>query len=439
MTKDGRRVVLIDIYRSFKTDFVSLEPQAFPEGFSPLTYWERLPYGNLAGFHGCLTGRDVPLDLRATSPLWNTFPLAEDPDSSFEAAASLISEALVSKQWAIPNGAVVKLRVGPFEYFELWEFGGGVYFLGRSRKGEYAVFWLNMKHGVLVFQSLDPYQVTILEKEGAERLHAALMLLFSAIVRDFLVIETREKVFETRRQRLNIPGSQREGPITIYLPRVKYVSSADVQRCASELSHHERRPHFVRAHLRKSSTASEYQLSLASIYSFDVPSGYTFVRPHERGHKSRDTIYRSRSALQSLFQSTMLQPGAAEKPADWFQFERDVQTIMKKLGFQTEHVAASHGGDHGVDIYATKGQDLDAIAWVIQCKCYSPNRKVQPSTVRELLGVLAEYPRGTRGMIVTTSTFTSGARRKAAETNIHLIDGEEFARLLESQTNRLFS
>lgn len=435
MTKEGRRVVLIDLYRSQKMGFVDLEPREFPQTFSPLSYWQRLPTGHIKGFSGCLTGRDVPLDLGSKSPLWRTFPLAENADSSFDAAALLLSEALASKKWSIPNGAIVKLSVGPFEYFELWEFSNGVYFLGRSDKAEYAPFWLNTSIGYLIFEARDPRYVTILKQGEPERLAAALVLLFSAIVRDFHVVETRETVFETRLERLNIHRLQREGPVTVYLPRVRYVSSADVQNCASELAHQERRPHFVRGHLRKSSTATEYQLLIASRYGFDVPTGYTFVRPHERGNKSRDTIYRSRSALQSLYQATSPETGTSEKPVEWFQFERDVQTVMNKLGFKTEHVAASHRGDHGVDVYATKGRDLDAISWVIQCKCYSPNRKVQPSTVRELLGVLEEYPRGTRGMIVTTSTFTSGARTRAEETNIHLIEGEEFTRLLGSETN----
>ena len=38
-------------------------------------------------------------------------------------------------------------------------------------------------------------------------------------------------------------------------------------------------------------------------------------------------------------------------------------------------------------------------------------------------------------MIVTTSSFTSGAQKRAEEANIYLIEGEEFTRLLGSETN----
>ncbi|MFA9210494.1 MAG: restriction endonuclease, partial [Moraxellaceae bacterium] len=48
----------------------------------------------------------------------------------------------------------------------------------------------------------------------------------------------------------------------------------------------------------------------------------------------------------------------------WFQFERDVQRVMEHLGFKVEHVAAARRGDRGVDVFATKGVDLDEVAWV---------------------------------------------------------------------------
>ena len=103
---------------------------------------------------------------------------------------------------------------------------------------------------------------------------------------------------------------------------------------------------------------------------------------------------------------------------------------MERLGFEVEHVAASRRGDQGVDVYARKGADLDEICWVIQCKCYAPKHKVGPGAIRELIGTLQGYPGGTRGMLVTTSSFSTGAKDKAKEANIRLINGEEFVRLL---------
>jgi HJR/Mrr/RecB family endonuclease len=114
---------------------------------------------------------------------------------------------------------------------------------------------------------------------------------------------------------------------------------------------------------------------------------------------------------------------------DWFRFERDVQAAAVGLGFEVVHVAASRAGDQGVDLYASKGLDLDQVAWVIQCKCYGPDHLVGPHVVRELLGALQAHPRGTRGMIVTTSDFTDAAKRLAASNHVRLMNGDEFVKL----------
>lgn len=267
-------------------------------------------------------------------------------------------------------------------------------------------------------------------REKIIKIEAALKLLLSAIVRDFYVVETRESVFSTTQEKqLPVQRLKREGPVTVYLPRVKSVRSPDIRLCTKELGHKERRAHFVRAHVRKSRFASEHQLILASRYGLQVPEGHTFVRPHRRGQKTRDIIYVSRSALQSLYQAVPPRSSKSDAPTDWFRFERDVQELMTRFGFVVDHVGASRSGDHGVDVFARKGSDLEEVSWVIQCKCYSVRQKVGPGIIQALMGALQEYPRGTRGMVVTTSSFTSGARRIATEANIRLMDGEEFGRL----------
>ncbi len=100
---------------------------------------------------------------------------------------------------------------------------------------------------------------------------------------------------------------------------------------------------------------------------------------------------------------------------------------MEKQGFEVQHRAAARNGDQGVDLYATKGADLEAVNWIIQCKCYHLGHPIGPDKLRELHGVVMTYPPGTRGMIVTTSSFTSGARALASELSIRLMDGAEFA------------
>jgi restriction endonuclease Mrr len=131
-----------------------------------------------------------------------------------------------------------------------------------------------------------------------------------------------------------------------------------------------------------------------------------------------------------LFQERVVEQ-TSSKAISWFQFEKDVAALMQRLGFTVEHKAVSRSGDQGVDILATKISPQTE-SWIIQCKCYSPHRKIGPDTVRELLGTIQLYPQRGSGMIITTSSFTRGAEALAEEHQIRLINGLEFAKLLAS-------
>jgi hypothetical protein len=407
-----------------------LTPSEFPEWFSPELYWPRMPRMPPTNLGRLVGPSDVPIDLGVDAPAWSTFPLAEKAEEVSASAEALIEEAQTHKTNCIPNGAVLQLAVGPFLYLEAWERRRSVDFVCRSPKGEFALAQLDVTDGSMNFDLFWNRP----QGEESDRMEAALKLLLAATVRDFFVVEERERVFDAKKTTRALPGERRrrEGPVTIYLPRVKYRSPPDLARCAAELNQAERRSHFVGAHLRKAASASEHQLFLAARYGIEVPTGFTFVRPHERGQKGRQIIYRSRSALRSLYQVDPAADGAP-KQVEWFAFERDVQGLMKALGFTVEHVAASRSGDEGVDLLASKGADLDESRWIIQCKCYAPKNKVGPSVIRELVGTLKAQSAGTRGMVVTTSTFTSGARELAQSEGIRLMDGAEFAARLQGR------
>ena len=139
------------------------------------------------------------------------------------------------------------------------------------------------------------------------------------------------------------------------------------------------------------------------------------------------TIYRSRSALQLIY--NIVDPGGSTD-VEWFKFERDVVSLMKVLGYDVKHQASNRSGDGGVDVFAydPKGDEI----WAIQCKCYAAHHKVGPEVIRALYGSMTSYPEGTKGMVVTTSTFTAGAKKEAHKMNITLIDGCQFTDLAAS-------
>jgi Holliday junction resolvase len=253
-----------------------------------------------------------------------------------------------------------------------------------------------------------------------ERLQIGISILLAAIIRDFWVVEERQRVFgvaaKTKKAaRLRSDWGKKS---VVYIPRIRYVG--DIQNRADELNYVIRRPHFVIGHLRKALQASERQIVLAKQYGIVVPEGFTFVRPHRRGDKAQETIYRSRSALQCI---RALKPEHMETGSDaWFTYELNVKNWLSSYGYEVEHMAANRHGDGGVDIQAYKeGEHL-----LVQCK-YWQTEKIGPKVIREMLGTLQTFPKGARGVIVTSTELTEGARIKAIDNGIQFIENADFS------------
>ena len=429
-TDCGRKLPWIDT--SGRIQWLELEPRSFPKGIDAREFWTRLDYDSLRfGWGYLLSGADVSVSKSELLNMLDVLPSCENVEECEEQAEFLLNEADANKEGCIPPNAVVELSVGPFVEIELREVHNNV------------LVALRHENGLVLFSTVEPeksyWSVELPFEEddnngqlAARKATAAIKLLLAAVIRDFWVVEHRERVFQTKQVESRLTGrnTPNSGPRIVYLPRVKYdfQESPDVEKCGEQLDTTVRRSHFVQGHLRRSQQPSEHQLALAARYGIIVPEGYTFVRPHERGKSERDVIYRSRSALRSLYSEL---PESGELGSvEWFRFEKDVKRLMETLGFNVEHVAASGRGDMGVDVFATKGTDLDAVHWVIQCKCWKLNRKISPSVIRELAGTMTRYPQGTRGMVVTTSDFTSGAINEAEAHGIRLMPGKEFAERL---------
>ena len=112
-------------------------------------------------------------------------------------------------------------------------------------------------------------------------------------------------------------------------------------------------------------------------------------------------------------------------------FERLSQRLLRESGF-TQVVVTGQSGDGGIDGYGTLQINLLVSFKVLfQCKRYS--KSVSPSHVRDFRGAMAG--RADKGIIITTGTFTTEARREATRDGvppIELIDGEKLLDMLES-------
>lgn len=111
-------------------------------------------------------------------------------------------------------------------------------------------------------------------------------------------------------------------------------------------------------------------------------------------------------------------------------FERLCQRLLRESGF-TQVIVTGQSNDGGIDGHGTlQINPLLSFKVLFQCKRYA--KSVSPSHVRDFRGAMAG--RADKGIILTTGTFTTEARREAIRDGvspIELIDSEKLVELLE--------
>jgi pSer/pThr/pTyr-binding forkhead associated (FHA) protein len=110
-----------------------------------------------------------------------------------------------------------------------------------------------------------------------------------------------------------------------------------------------------------------------------------------------------------------------------FDFEKMVGELFKRLRFET--LVTRQVADGGVDVVAVNHGLIFRGRYLIQCKRYNPSNRVSRPEIQTFHGRIAVEPRA-RGIFITTSSFTRGARRFAELTGINLIDGQELEKLI---------
>lgn len=111
-------------------------------------------------------------------------------------------------------------------------------------------------------------------------------------------------------------------------------------------------------------------------------------------------------------------------------FERFSQRLLREAGFQDVTVTGK-SGDGGIDgIGILQVNALVSFKVLFQCKRYVSS--VTPSQVRDFRGAM--QGRADKGIIITTGTFTSEAKKEAFRDGvppIELMDGERLIDMLE--------
>lgn len=115
------------------------------------------------------------------------------------------------------------------------------------------------------------------------------------------------------------------------------------------------------------------------------------------------------------------------KSLDPFYFEKVILILLKKMGYG-DFIETSKTGDGGIDGIINEDKlGLDKI--YIQAKRYGEN-KVREKDIRNFIGAMSGDTK--KGVFVTTSSFDSGATKKAHEAHhtIILIDGLKLVNLM---------
>ncbi|WP_243763503.1 restriction endonuclease [Allobranchiibius sp. CTAmp26] len=142
-----------------------------------------------------------------------------------------------------------------------------------------------------------------------------------------------------------------------------------------------------------------------------------------------DLIEQALSTNRAAVEGEILQAALALSPTG---FEELVIRLLAGMGYGTagsvERTSAS--GDAGVDgIISQDPLGLDRI--YVQAKRYAEDRTIDRPRIHEFAGALLGK-QGDRGVLITTSRFSSGAIQEAERINarIELIDGRRLAELL---------
>jgi restriction system protein len=109
-------------------------------------------------------------------------------------------------------------------------------------------------------------------------------------------------------------------------------------------------------------------------------------------------------------------------------FERLSQRLLREAGFIKVEVTG-RAGDGGIDGIGVLRLNLLSFQVLFQCKRYSGS--VGPSTIRDFRGAMVG--RSDKGLLITTGTFTTEAKKEATRDGapaIELIDGEQLCDLL---------
>jgi restriction system protein len=122
---------------------------------------------------------------------------------------------------------------------------------------------------------------------------------------------------------------------------------------------------------------------------------------------------------------------------DGYEFEQLLVKLCQAIPEFDEVRRTRSRADGGIDLVAVNKTPFVGGRVAIQAKRYAPHNKVDIAAVREIIGSISQRE-FTKGIIITTSGFTSAARQEAERLGVELYDGERLLWLLRNHLHREF-
>jgi len=123
---------------------------------------------------------------------------------------------------------------------------------------------------------------------------------------------------------------------------------------------------------------------------------------------------------------------------DGYEFEQLLVRLCQEIPEFDEVRRTRSRADGGIDLVAVNKTPFVGGRVAIQAKRYAPHHKVDIAAVREIIGSISQRE-FTKGIIITTSGFTSAARQEAERLGVELYDGEHLLWLLRHHLHREFN
>jgi restriction system protein len=161
----------------------------------------------------------------------------------------------------------------------------------------------------------------------------------------------------------------------------------------------------------------------------DIPDAPLGAEPVVDAASPQDLLAQAVAENRAAVEGELLKRALALSPTE---FERLVVRLLEQMGYGRSGVVEHSGrsGDAGIDgIISQDPLGLDRI--YLQAKRYAPDQSVQRPAIQGFVGALMGA-QGDRGVFITTSSFSAGARTEADRVNarVELIDGARLAQLM---------